>query len=325
MIVMPLILNRRGMLKAATTMAMASSLPGVVPTHVAAAEIEPGGKLTRGPIDRIFQQAVARKAVEGVVAIAATDDGIIYEGAFGKSNEAGAPMSSDTIVWLLSMTKAVTATACMQLVEQGKLRLDQPASDILPELAAPQVLEGFDTAGRPKLRPAKRPIMLRHLLTHTSGFTYSGWSEALTRYEKVTGMPDIAFSKNGAFQAPLEFDPGDRWQYGIGMDWVGKIVEAVTDQSLEIYFRENIFVPLGMTDSGFLISSAQRRRLATMYNRQANGSLAPAPFEIPQRPEFFMGAADCSARHGTIWRSYRCCCAEARSVAPASSNPKPWR
>jgi methyl acetate hydrolase len=187
------------------------------------------------------------------------------------------------------MTKAVTATACMQLVEQGKLRLDQPAGDILPELAAPQVLEGFDAVDRPKLRPAKRPITLRHLLTHTSGFTYSGWSEALTRYEKATGMPDIAFSKNGAFQAPLEFDPGDRWQYGISMDWVGKIIEAVTDQSLEIYFRENIFVPLGMTDSGFLISSAQRRRVATMYNRQADGSLAPAPFEISQRPEFFMG------------------------------------
>jgi methyl acetate hydrolase len=286
---MPLILNRRGMLKSATTMAMASSLPGVIPTDVRAAEIERGGKLARGHINQIFQEAVTRKAVEGVVAMAATDDGIIYEGAFGKRDRAGAPMSSDAIFWLLSMTKAVTAAACMQLVEQGKLRLDQPAGDILPELAAPQVLEGFDTVDRPKLRPAKRPITLRHLLTHTSGFTYSGWSEALTRYEKATGMPDIAFSKNGAFQAPLEFDPGDLWQYGISMDWVGKIIEAVADQSLEIYFRENIFAPLGMTDSGFLISNAQRRRVATMYNRRGDDSLAPAPFEISQRPEFFMG------------------------------------
>jgi len=286
---MTLILNRRGMLKAATTMAMASSLPGVIPADVQAAEIKHGRKLPRGQIDRMFREAVARKAIEGIVGMAASDDGIIYEGAFGKRDPAGAAISSDTIFWLLSMTKAVTAAACMQLIEQGMLRLNQPVSDILPELAAPQVLEGFDAAGQPKLRPAKRPITLHHLLTHTSGFTYSGWSEALTQYEKTTGMPDIAFSKNGAFQAPLESDPGDRWQYGISMDWVGKIIEAVTDQSLEIYFRENIFVPLGMTDSGFLISSAQRRRVATMYNRQADGSLAPAPFEISQRPEFFMG------------------------------------
>jgi len=187
------------------------------------------------------------------------------------------------------MTKEITAIACMQLIEQGKLRLEQPASQILPELKSPQVLEGFDSGGQPKLRPAKRPITVRHLLTHTSGFTYSVWSEALTRYEKVTGMPDIAYSRNGAFTAPLEFDPGDRWQYGIGMDWAGKLVEAISDQSLEVYFRENIFAPLGMNNTGFLMSSAQRRRVATMYNRQSDGSLKPAPFEMAQRPEFFSG------------------------------------
>jgi CubicO group peptidase (beta-lactamase class C family) len=130
---------------------------------------------------------------------------------------------------------------------------------------------------------------VRHLLTHTSGYTYSIWSENLVRYEKVTGMPDIAYSKNGAFAAPLEFDPGERWEYGVSMDWVGKLVEAVSDQSLEVYFHENIFAPLGMNNTGFLISSAQKRRVATMHNRQADGSLKPAPFEMPQRPEFFSG------------------------------------
>jgi CubicO group peptidase (beta-lactamase class C family) len=130
---------------------------------------------------------------------------------------------------------------------------------------------------------------VRHLLTHTSGFTYSIWSENISRYEKVTGMPDIGYSMNGAFKAPLEFEPGERWQYGIGMDWVGKLVEAVTDQSLEVYFREHIFAPLGMSNSGFLISGAQKQRVATMHNRQPDGSLKPAPFEINQRPEFFMG------------------------------------
>jgi CubicO group peptidase (beta-lactamase class C family) len=187
------------------------------------------------------------------------------------------------------MTKAITATACMQLIEQGRLRLDQTAGDILPQLASPKVLEGFDADGKPRLRPTKRPITVRHLLTHTSGYTYANWSEALTRYEQVTGLPDIATLRNAAFDAPLEFDPGDRWEYGISMDWVGKLVEEVSDQSLEIYFRENIFQPLGMKDSGFLIGSEQKRRVATLFNRQPDGTLAPAPFEMPQRPEFFTG------------------------------------
>jgi methyl acetate hydrolase len=242
------------------------------------------------PIDAALRRGVKTGAVTGVAAMAATPDGVVYDGAFGKADvQAGTPMRDDTVFWLLSMTKAFTATAAMQLIEQGQMRLDQPAADILPQLAAPQVLEGFDADGKPRRRPAKRPITVRHLLTHTSGYTYSIWSEAITRYQQATGLPDIATCQNAAFGAPLEFDPGERWEYGIGMDWVGKLVEQVSDQSLEVYFRENIFQPLGMKDSGFLIGSDQKRRLATFSNRQPDGSLKAAPFEMPQRPEFFMG------------------------------------
>ena len=243
-----------------------------------------------GAVDKALHRAVADGDVAGVVAIGATPNGIAFEGASGKANiHQGTSMATDTVFWLLSMTKAITATACMQLIEQGRLRLDQTAGDMLPQLASPKVLEGFDADGKPRLRPTKRPITVRHLLTHTSGYTYANWSEALTRYEMVTGLPDIATLRNAAFDAPLEFDPGDRWEYGISMDWVGKLVEEVTDQSLEIYFRENIFQPLGMKDSGFLIGSEQKRRVATLFNRQPDGTLAPASFEMPQRPEFFMG------------------------------------
>jgi hypothetical protein len=122
-----------------------------------------------------------------------------------------------------------------------------------------------------------------------SRFTTWIWSEALTRYERVTGMPDIATCKNAAFAAPLEFEPGERWEYGISMDWVGELVEAVSDQSLEIYFRESIFTPLCMKDSGFLIGTEQKRRVASFHSRHADGGLEPTPFEMPQRPEFFMG------------------------------------
>lgn len=241
-------------------------------------------------VDQVLARAVADRVLVGVVAMAATPQGVVYEGAFGRRNSGeDTAMSADTVFWIASMTKAITAAACMQLVEQGRLRLDQAMGEILPELASPQVLEGFDGDGRPVLRPAKGAITLRHLLTHTSGYTYSIWSDKLVQYQQATGMPDMGECKNAAFGAPLEFDPGERWQYGIGMDWVGKIVEAVSGQSLEIYFRENIFAPLGMRDTGFLISSEQKRRVATMYRRAADGGLTPEPFEFPQRPEFFMG------------------------------------
>src|SRR6267143_6840521 len=243
-----------------------------------------------GAVDKALHRAVEDGDVAGVVAIGATPNGIAFEGAYGKANiHQGTSMATDTVFWLLSMTKAITATACMQLIEQGRLRLDQTAGDILPQLASPKVLEGFDADGKPRLRPTKWPITVRHLLTHTSGYTYANWSEALTRYEQVTDLPDIATLRNAAFDAPLEFDPGDRWEYGISMDWVGKLVEEVSDQSLEIYFRENIFQPLGMKDSGFLIGTEQKRRVATFHNRRADGGLESVPFEMPQRPEFFMG------------------------------------
>jgi CubicO group peptidase (beta-lactamase class C family) len=177
----------------------------------------------------------------------------------------------------------------MQLVEQGKLQLDTPIGGLLPALAKPRILDGFDASGRPVLRPATKPITLRHLLTHTAGFTYSIWSEPMLRYEKVTGLPFIGTCRTAALYAPLMFEPGEKWEYGINIDWVGKAVEAVSDQSLEIYFRENIFDPLGMEDTGFLIRKKQRGRFATMYQRESSGELKPIPAGMPQAPEFFMG------------------------------------
>jgi methyl acetate hydrolase len=246
-------LNRRDVLKTITTLAAASSIAGAVnPSAAGAAGAAPGLSPALGQVDQALREAVNAGTVPGIVAIGATDNGIVYEGAFGPS------ITADRVFWIASMTKAITATACMQLVEQGKLELDQEMGKLLPQLESPKVLEGFDSGGAPKLRPAKSAITLRHLLTHTAGFTYSIWSEPMTQFEKVTGTPFVGECKNASFNAPLEFDPGDRWQYGINIDWVGKAVEAVSDQSLEVYFREKIFAPLGMSDTGFLISSAQK-------------------------------------------------------------------
>lgn len=241
-------------------------------------------------IDRIFGQAVESKAMPGIVAVAATDTGVLYEGAFG-TRDLGkpAPMTLDSVVWIASMTKAITATAAMQLVERGKLSLERPASEVVPELAAAKVLEGFDAAGKPRLRAPKRPITLRHLLTHTAGFGYEIWDPAIARYQTATGTPGITTCTNAALTTPLMFDPGDRWEYGISIDWAGKMVEAVSGQKLDRYFQENIFGPLGMKDTSFKISPSQRARLASVHQRGGDGALAPIEFEIPQQPEFHMG------------------------------------
>ena len=178
---------------------------------------------------------------------------------------------------IASMTKAVTGVAAMQCVERGKLSLDQPAGEIMPELAEPKVLEGFDAGGKPILRPARRKITLRMLLTHTAGFVYHIWNAQLNRYYEATGHPTILSGKLAALNAPLAFEPGERWEYGINIDWAGRMVEAVSGQDLEAYMRENIFAPLGMHDTGFMPSAAQFARFAHAQARKPDGSLEPIP------------------------------------------------
>ncbi|WP_337024527.1 MULTISPECIES: serine hydrolase domain-containing protein [unclassified Pantoea] len=244
-------------------------------------------QVSHDALNQTLSEAVSKGVAPGIVALASTPDGLIYEGAAGLTGpDSHAPMTPDTIFWILSMTKAVTAVACMQLVEQGKLHVDQLASDFLPELSAPQVLEGFSAEGAPLLRPAKRPITVRHLLTHTSGYTYSLWSKTLARYEEITGTPIVFSGKKEALSIPLEFDPGERWQYGMSIEWVGKLVELISGQTLEDYFREHIFSPLGMHDTGFKISDEQRSRTATAAQREADGTLTAAPYESPQQTDF---------------------------------------
>ena len=130
---------------------------------------------------------------------------------------------------------------------------------------------------------------MRRLLTHTAGYTYDIWNADTGRYEKYANLPGIISCKNDALKTPLAFDPGARWEYGINIDWAGKMVEKVSGQRLETYFHEHIFGPLGMTDTSFKLSPSQRARLVAMHARGADGSLKQIEFEMPQEPEFFMG------------------------------------
>jgi len=241
--------------------------------------------------DALLQSAVANGDVPGVVAVATNRDGTIYEGGFGERVQGGAAaMSPDTVVWIASMTKALTGTAAMQLVEQGRLELDRPAQDVVPALAEVEVLTGFDEAGQPVTRPPAGPITLRHLLTHTAGFAYEIWQQPIIRYQEARGLPGIITCEERALKTPLLFDPGERWEYGINLDWAGKMVEAVSGQKLGAYLKANIFAPLGMRDTAFRISDDMRRRLAKIHQRGEDDSLTPLlDLEIPQAPEFEMG------------------------------------
>jgi methyl acetate hydrolase len=241
-------------------------------------------------IDQVLRQKSDAKEIPGVVAMAATAKEVIYQSAFGKRDlSKDDAMTPDSVFWIASMTKAITSAAGMQLVEQGKLSLDEPIGKVLPDLAAPQVLEGFDANGEPKLRPAKRAITLRHLMTHTAGFAYNMWNGDVVQYLEKTGLPAVTTCKNEALKTPLMTDPGTRWEYGINIDFIGKAVEAVSGKRLDAYLRDHLLAPLGMTDTGFRIGDAQRKRLVGMHSRGEDGSLAPIPFELEQDPEFHMG------------------------------------
>jgi len=244
----------------------------------------PLAKPAESEIDRALQARVAAREIPGVVAMAANEQSVLYQGAFGFRDMATASrMSVDTIFRIASMVKLLTSVAALQLVEQGRLKLDEPAGDIDPTLASVQVLAGFDAKGVPQLRPAQKPVTLRNLLTHTSGFSYLLWDPNVGRYLKFAhGHPALP-------RMPLMFEPGAKWAYGGGLDRVGRMVEIAGSQSLDRYFSDHITGPLGMNDTVFSLNEKQRAREARLHVREANGKLLPKPQEPPNVAKVFSG------------------------------------
>jgi CubicO group peptidase (beta-lactamase class C family) len=275
--------TRREALLQTVALAGASLLPVGTSAGLAA----PLPALSRsGEIDAGLQASVDSAEVPGVVAMVATEKSVLYEGAFGvRDLSSASKMSADTVFRIASMVKLLTSVAAMQLVERGRLKLDEPAAKIDPTLGSPQVLAGFDARGLPQLRPARQPITLRNLLSHTSGLSYQLWDVNVARYIKVAG-------NNPALpRMPLMFDPGAGWAYGGSLDRVGRMVEIVSGKSLDGYFRDHILDPLGMKDTAFSLTGEQRARQAALHRRGADGALVAQPTANRAAPKVFSGGA----------------------------------
>ncbi|MSP75296.1 MAG: class A beta-lactamase-related serine hydrolase [Rhodospirillaceae bacterium] len=232
-----------------------------------------------GIVDSL-KHAVEAGDVPGVAAMAATADGTIFEGAAGA-------LKFDSVIWIASMTKAITGAAAMQMVEQGKFGLDTPAADIVPEIARKEVLVSVGADGTVKTRPAKKPITLRHLLTHTSGMGYDTWNVDIFRYAQAKGP--LKPNSMEMLSTPLLAEPGERWEYSISIDWAGLMVEVASGMKLDRYMKDNLLDPLQMPDTAFKIGPAMRARKAAVHVRNEAGGFTATDHELNQAPEVFMG------------------------------------
>lgn len=231
--------------------------------------------MTHASLDALLTDAVTARAAPGLVALVGDRERVLFAGAAGRRDEQEA-MTRDTVFSLASCTKLVTAVAALQCVERGLVALDEPVDALLPALADYQVLTGFGEDGAPQFRAPTRRITLRHLLAHNSGLGYEFTDAALMRARGDAGPPPTALA---SLCAPLRFDPGEGWLYGIGSDWAGLVVEAASGRSLEDWFAAEIFEPLGMRDTGFA-GPAPRR--AQLYAR-AGDAFVPIPHLIAER------------------------------------------
>jgi len=233
-------------------------------------------------MDETLRAGIARRKIPAVVGMVANGSKTLYAGAFGRRDSSGAPVQADSIFQIMSMTKAVTTVAALQLVEEGKAALDEPVARHLPQFEKIQVLEGFDSNGKPSLRPAATAPTLRHLLTHTSGLCYDVWDADMFRY--TSQIPESPTTPG-----PLMFEPGKRWQYGRGLDWAARLVEAISGATLEQYFQQKICGPLGMEDTSYIVPAAKFERVVSNHQRTRNGDLQQEERKPPAAPKSFNG------------------------------------
>jgi len=245
----------------------------------------------KGKCDAVLDGVLtADNQVPGVVAMVTDRDRDIYSMASGKRRIDGPAMTQDTVFAIFSTTKPITGTCALQCVEEGLLDLDAPVKDYVPAIGKLQVIEGFDDAGLPKLRAPKSDVTTRQLMLHTGGFGYDFFNEDYKRLAEEHGQPSVTTCSRAAIETPLLFDPGERWEYGSNIDWVGQVVEAIRGKRLGQVMREDVFDRLGMNDIAFTRTDSMKSRTATIHGRGEDMSLVPMDdFALPDNPEVDMG------------------------------------
>jgi methyl acetate hydrolase len=262
----------------------------------------------KAALDAVLDQTVHRHGgAPGVVAMATDRKGNFYEGAVG-ARELGKPdtMTTDSVFAIFSTTKALAGTCIMQLVEENKISLSDAAKKYVPEIAELQVLDGFDAAGQPKTRPPKRDITVNDLMLHTSGLCYEFFSADDLKYRGAKNIPTVVSCTFASIRTVLLHDPGERWTYGVNVDWLGRIVEQQRGKRLGEVMKERIFEPLGMRDIGFTMSDSMKARRVTIHDRAADGKLTPLPdLALPQPPEMDCGGHGLYATVGEYMKFIR--------------------
>ena len=247
-------------------------------------------------VQEILDRAVETGAIPGAAFVVTGPEGDVQEITAGTVRVGtDEPVTSDTMYRLMSMTKAVASVGALQLLERGALRLDQEVASIIPEFGEIKVLDGFD-GDRPRLREPSRPATVQELFTHTSGHGYVFLSPELVRYYEVTGLPDPLSGLRSSLQQPLIADPGTEWNYGISLDWLGLVIEAVSGQDLPSYLTEHVLEPLGMTETTFTPSDEQRSRLMAVHSRTPDGGFTISEIDLPAEPEYWAAG---HGLHGT--------------------------
>jgi CubicO group peptidase (beta-lactamase class C family) len=228
-------------------------------------------------------------------------DGVVYSKAAGRLDfpTSAAPYTTSSICWIASMSKLITSTCLLQLVEKGLITLDEDLRPRVPQLAQMEILRGFDQAGKPILEPNTQPMTLRQLLTHTVGLGYDLADPDLTRWSEAVGRTsttNLEWSMAG-FTTPLKFTPGEGWLYGTAVDWAGHLLTLLTGQSLSAYMQEHVFAPLGVESTTFWpeqIADSEQRTLAFAFaTEESNGDtlLSAGPSPLPTRHLMESGGA----------------------------------
>ncbi len=267
-----------------------------------------------GKIDAVVNDYISKKWLTGAVSIVIKDNQVVQYKGYGYADaDTKKPMQKDQIFRIMSQTKAITSVGIMILYEQGKLLLDEPISDFIPEFKNPVVLDKFNDADTTYTTvPAKREITFRDLLTHTSGLDYTdiGSSKVQAIYTKnhiPSGLgyfdASLLESMKALGKLPLSFQPGEKWQYGLNCDLLGCLIEVISGMNLEMFLTKNIFEPLGMKDTYFNVPASKANRLATVYTEDEQNKVIKWSHEFrhidPDYPtmnkHYFSGGAGLSS------------------------------